>query len=103
LPKGIFMRLGNRLKQCIKKCALLSFGDVDIYLFGSRVDDKKKGGDIDLAIDMVVSNCQFRQYKIQFMSALIRSGFDLKIDVVPYRTDDKLLRAEIEKSALKIN
>ena len=97
------MRLGNRLKQCIKKCVLLSFGDVDIYLFGSRVDDSKKGGDIDIAIDIEVSKEQFRQYKIQFMSALIRAGLDLKIDIVPYRTDDALLRAEIQKSALKIN
>ena len=81
----------------------MSFGDVDIYLFGSRVDDSKVGGDIDLAIDISVSKEQFRQYKIQFITALIKSGFDLKIDIVPYRTEDALLRAEIERSAVKIN
>ena len=101
--KSILMRLGNRLKQGIKRCVLMSFGDVDIYLFGSRVDDSKKGGDIDLAIDISVSKEQFRQYKIQFMIALIKSGLDFKIDVVPYRTDDTLLRAEIEQCAVKIN
>ncbi len=97
------MRLGNRLKQNIKRCVLMSFGDVDIYLFGSRVDDSKVGGDIDLAIDISVSKEQFRQYKIQFITALIKSGLDLKIDIVPYRTEDALLRAEIERSAVKIN
>jgi len=77
----------------------MSFGDVDIYLFGSRVDDSKKGGDIDLA----VSKEQFRQYKIQFITALIRMDLDLKIDVVPYHTGDELLREEIDKTAVKIN
>ena len=93
------MRLGSRLKQGISKCVLMSFGDVDIYLFGSRVDDSKKGGDIDLA----VSKEQFRQYKIQFITALIRMDLDLKIDVVPYHTGDELLREEIDKTAVKIN
>ena len=32
----------------IKKYFNLFFHDGDIYLFGSRVDDSKKGGDIDL-------------------------------------------------------
>jgi len=77
----------------------MSFGDVDIYLFGSRVDDSKKGGGIDLA----VSKEQFRQYKIQFITALIRMDLDLKIDVVPYHTGDELLREEIDKTAVKIN
>jgi len=77
----------------------MSFGDVDIYFFGSRVDDSKKGGDIDLA----VSKEQFRQYKIQFITALIRMDLDLKIDVVSYHTGDELLREEIDKTAVKIN
>ena len=97
------MRLANRLKQQIKSGILSSFGCVDIYLFGSRVDDSKKGGDIDLAIDIAVSKEQFRQYKIQFITALIRMDLDLKIDVVPYRTGDELLREEIDKTAVKIN
>jgi len=103
LLKNIIIRLGSRLKQGISKCVLMSFGDVDIYLFGSRVDDSKKGGDIDLAIDIAVSKEQFRQYKIQFITALIRMDLDLKIDVVPYHTGDELLREEIDKTAVKIN
>ena len=97
------MRLANRLKNIIIKSIQSSFGSVDIYLFGSRVDDSKKGGDIDLAIDVTMPKEQFRQHKIQFTSSLIRAGFDLKIDIVPYHSNDKLLRDEIYRTALKIN
>jgi len=38
------MRLSNRIHQIIKKNAINSFGHVNIYLFGSRTDDTKKGG-----------------------------------------------------------
>lgn len=44
------MRLENIVLNNIKEAIYDSFGDVRIYLFGSRVDDTKKGGDIDIAI-----------------------------------------------------
>ena len=97
------MRLAERLKQHIIRSVLASFGDVDIYLFGSRVDDAKRGGDIDIAIDVELSTEQFKHHKIQFISSLIRVGLDLKIDIVPYNSEDKLLRDEIHRSALKLN
>ena len=46
------MRLSKRLKASLIKSILESFGEVDIYLFGSRTDDSKKGGDIDIAVDV---------------------------------------------------
>ena len=97
------MRLSNRLKQCIKKGVLDSFGDVDIYLFGSRTDDTKTGGDIDIAVDVNVSKEVFQQYKVQFVVSLIKQGLDLKIDLVPYNSDDQLLNKEVRKHALKLN
>ncbi len=36
-----------RLSTLIKEATSSSFGDTDIFLFGSRVDDGKKGGDIE--------------------------------------------------------
>ena len=97
------MRLSNRLKQCIKKGVLDSFGDVDIYLFGSRTDDTKTGGDIDIAVDVNVSKEVFQHYKVQFVVSLIKQGLDLKIDLVPYNSDDQLLNKEVRKHALKLN
>jgi predicted nucleotidyltransferase len=44
------MRLTQNEKDSIKKTFLEVFGEGEIYLFGSRVDDSKRGGDIDLFI-----------------------------------------------------
>ncbi len=97
------MRLSNRLKSYITKGVLENFGDVDIYLFGSRTDDTKQGGDIDIAIDVDLSNEVFKKNKIQFVVSLMKLDIDLKIDIVPYHSHDTLLNEEIRKSALKIN
>ena len=96
------MRLQKRIIDMIKQSIFDSFGDVDIYLFGSRVDDSKKGGDIDIAVDTDISRTVFRKNKAKFISNLIRIGFDLKIDVVPYNTKDILLHRQIQQNSLKI-
>ena len=44
------MRLSGYEIDAIKKAFRETFGDGMIYLFGSRVDDAKRGGDIDLYI-----------------------------------------------------
>lgn len=46
------MRLTKQQVHCLIDATHLCFGDnADIWLFGSRVDDNKKGGDIDLYIE----------------------------------------------------
>ncbi len=45
------MRLSETERKVIRTAAVEFFGDdAEIWLFGSRVDDSKKGGDIDLLI-----------------------------------------------------
>jgi predicted nucleotidyltransferase len=46
-----FMRLTNQEIKSIKESFHQVFDCGKIYLFGSRVDDSLKGGDIDLFID----------------------------------------------------
>lgn len=47
------MRLTTQQKTIIKRVALeLCSADASIFLFGSRLDDNKKGGDIDLLIQV---------------------------------------------------
>ena len=41
------MRLNQNYIRVIKQAFFEVFNKGDIYLFGSRVDDSKKGGDID--------------------------------------------------------
>lgn len=46
------MRLNDRYRKVIVEVLHKHFGEnADLYLFGSRADDSKKGGDIDLYIE----------------------------------------------------
>ena len=92
------MRLSNFLISKIKKAVFKSFGDVEIYLFGSRIDDKKKGGDIDIAIKGNFNKEEFKNRKIKFFKELFLMDLDLKIDIVNFNTNDKLLKKGLKKS-----
>ena len=73
------MRLEKRIIDKLKQAVYNSFGDVNIYLFGSRIDDTKKCGDIDIAIDTNLLRLEFRKSKAKFISNLIKDNFELKI------------------------
>lgn len=97
------MRLPKTLKFSILKAIEESFGNVEIYLFGSRADDTKRGGDIDIAIRTDMTREHFRKHKIVFVSLLMRMGFDLKIDLVQYNDSmDGLLKSEIQKKGVRL-
>jgi len=44
------MRLSSQEIEIIKSTLLNLFGESEIYIFGSRLNDKVKGGDIDIFI-----------------------------------------------------
>ena len=54
--------------------------NVQVFLFGSRIDITKKGGDIDLYIKTEVGN-DF-SHKIKFLVALEQQIGEQKVDVV---------------------
>jgi predicted nucleotidyltransferase len=96
------MRLSKRIVKILKIAINDNFGDVKIYLFGSRTDDNKKGGDIDIALDINIQRDDFRRKKSSFIASLIRMGFDMKIDLVQYNKDDELLYSEIKSNSILI-
>jgi predicted nucleotidyltransferase len=77
------MRLSTDQIQAIKQTAKAVLGaESRVILFGSRVDDTKKGGDIDLLFetDSLVSN---RANTIgQLYVSLVRKLGDRKIDIL---------------------
>jgi len=88
------MRLKEQEIVLIKKTISEIFNDVSIYLFGSRLDDNKKGGDIDL---FIISNDEnLFEKKIKALAKLQRI-LSKPIDIVLHRDFDR----EIEKEALK--
>ena len=90
------MRLSKKYLNTIKKYFYLFFENGEIYLFGSRVDDSKKGGDIDLYLVLSNFDDLFKK-KLKFLSRIKRELGDQKIDIV-FNTDNTRL---IEKEAIQ--
>lgn len=78
------MRLSAKQKDAIKEIFFVHFLPKDhIWLFGSRVDDFKKGGDIDLYIETNYEDPAIVvEKKIGFLSNLKAKIGDQKIDVI---------------------
>jgi len=78
------------------------FEDGRIYLFGSRVDDSKKGGDIDLFLDVSHSDDIYRK-KIRFLTKLEEKIGEQKIDVVFKKDDSRVIEQEINKQKVELS
>jgi predicted nucleotidyltransferase len=77
------MRLNEFQIEAINTLAKKHFGEgTTVYLFGSRTDENKKGGDIDLFITNQDKNRLHLEAKVQFLAELKTKIGDRKIDVV---------------------
>lgn len=78
------MRITEEEKRYICEAFRKHFGKNDhLWLFGSRVDDAKKGGDIDLYIETEEKNSRVAlENKLSFIDDLWLSLGEQKIDVV---------------------
>ncbi len=90
------MRLSTKYKEVILKYFYQFFKNGEVYLFGSRVDDTKKGGDVDLYLVLNEHSNLFEK-KIKFLSRVKRELGEQKIDIV-FNTDSTRL---IEKEAIQ--
>ncbi len=97
------MRLSERLRAAIVDAARHSFGDTPVYLFGSRVNDKLKGGDIDLAISVDLTPDLFRRQKAAFLTVLLRQGLELPIDLVQLSSVGSKLQTEIITNGIRLH
>ena len=90
------MRLSDKQQKAIKDSFLEVFKSGSVYLFGSRVDNNLKGGDIDLYLTPNI-NENLAKKRIDFLVKLKRAIGEQKIDVV---ISSDTSRA-IEKEAIK--
>ena len=81
------MRLSAEQIKAIKQETELFFGvGAQVWLFGSRVDDTKKGGDIDLYVCPGTSDAeQLVTARFAFLARLKQRIGDQKIDLVLQR------------------
>jgi uncharacterized protein len=93
------MRLSKTEIEIIKQVAFDVWGNETlIYLFGSRVDDSKKGGDIDLFIQTYkeTSPRKIMFQKAEFLAKLEILLGEQKIDVLiktPYNDQLSIIKA----------
>ncbi len=78
------MRLSDQQCSIIRTAVTENFGlDANVWLFGSRVDDSKRGGDIDLYIEPATDDVDaIVEAKLNFLVALYKQLGEQKIDVV---------------------
>ena len=75
------MRITEHEKNAIVEAVKTVDPDAKVWLFGSRVDDTKKGGDIDIAIFSDKINKDIMQ-KIKINRFICDKIGDQKIDIV---------------------
>ncbi len=95
------MRLSQNYIDVIKKNFKQFFLNGDIYLFGSRVDDTKKGGDIDLYL-IVPDHHNLFEKKIKFLARIKRELGEQKIDIVFNKNKTRLIEMEALKWGIKL-
>ena len=96
------MRLQVHEIKAILRTAREIYGSrVKVYLFGSRLDDTKRGGDIDL----LIRNDGAKQgvlARIRLITKLKCTLGDRKIDVIGDYEDNEVAREALEKGVLLV-
>lgn len=82
------MRLKEEEIRAIRRSFETTFQGGELYLFGSRVDDSKKGGDIDLYV-VPHDATELVKKKIAFLVDLKQRIGEQKIDVVIDRRQNR--------------
>ena len=92
------MRLSDSERKSIRNIILELDSNAHVYLFGSRVFDDKKGGDIDiLIISSVITEKNRRDIKLKLFDALGEQKIDL---LIASDTSDPFVRIALENGVL---
>lgn len=93
------MRLDSKIVQFLKSEFAQKVPDATLYLFGSRIDDNAKGGDIDL---MIISQNRIPGQTLRSIRTRFYQQFGWqKIDMVNFAQDENpTFRQLIEPTAI---
>lgn len=82
--KGDIMRLTEQQRTIIRTAVSEIFGsDAKVWLFGSRINDQQRGGDIDLLIQTYSGNAmEITQSEINLQTLLQTQLGEQKIDIL---------------------
>ena len=96
------MRLSTFEIQTILNTFHDIFGKGKVYLFGSRLDDTEKGGDVDLYFE-VESEENLYDKKINYLIQLQNKIGEQKIDIVFAKDATRVIEKEILKNKMELN
>lgn len=100
------MRLKKEELDAIKQTAMTYFGkDANVYIFGSRAVDTKRGGDIDIYIEtnLKLNSHELYKKKISYAIALDKKIGEQAIDIVVNNfTDNKYIYEVARKTGIII-
>jgi len=89
------LRLSNKEIKIIKENTKKIFGKSKIILFGSRTDESKKGGDIDLYI--IPENRENLFVKKLRLKAILEDLLFKPVDIVVAKDENRLIEKEAKK------
>lgn len=76
------VRLTSEQTEIIKKCIAQSFGERSrTWLFGSRADDSRRGGDVDLYVEPEYADLRAEM----LCRATLKDMLDLDVDLIVKR------------------
>ncbi len=77
------MRISDQQKKAILESVATELGnEAKVFLFGSRIDDTKRGGDIDLFVEAPSPIDNGVRKKLRILSQIQRQIGEQKIDLV---------------------
>ena len=80
------MRIENEHASFLKQSIRNYLPEADVYLIGSRADDRRKGGDIDILV--IGENQLTGQEKRNIRIAFYKKFGEQKIDIVSFKRDE---------------
>lgn len=98
------MRLTVEEKETIKRVFHHVFGKGKVLLFGSRVDDTRKGGDIDLYLLPAgkMDGAGLFEKKIAFLTEIAMELGERKIDVVLPKDKNRPIEQEALQTGIEL-
>ena len=88
------MRLSDKEIEIIQKSTKECLGKATVYLFGSRLSDVKKGGDIDLYV--IADDPLDMERKLRFKSRL-HTLLHKPVDIVFHKDHSRVIEQEAMK------
>lgn len=94
------MRLGKLQRERIRAAVKACYGeDAVVRLFGSRLDDNRRGGDIDLFIETALQGAAAFEAEQRLYARLQRVLGERRIDIITYSRNTPM--APIHRHALE--